>query len=249
MQICDLLGVAAVTFLIYRVNAVLFLCLRARLEQRNTPWRAIKVTIVLLGVSLTYGAYRIHQLDTQAAQARTLHIGVVEGDVGIFDVETKERIRDHLRIQQRLSTTLAKRGVELIVWSESGVRIGGFDRKKTSFPPVDESLDLPYSQERRLKARIRRTPQRGFRVPLLFGATSFGKRSSPRWEGDSTRRAYNSAFLLDKEGQLLDRYDKIELLAFGEYVPFVGIFRHSMSGCPQVHSGMRLGPLISLGEW
>ena len=31
-------------------------------------------------------------------------------------------------------------------------------------------------------------------------------------------------FLLDENGVLLDRYDKIELLAFGEYVPFVEYF-------------------------
>ena len=83
---------------------------------------------------------------------------------------------------------------------------------------------MPYHKERRLKGIVRRTPQRGFRVPLLFGTTSVGRRATPRWEGDRLRSAFNSAFLLDENGVLLDRYDKIELLAFGEYVPFVEYF-------------------------
>ena len=36
--------------------------------------------------------------------------------------------------------------------------------------------------------------------------------------------SFNSAYLLDEDGRLLGRYDKIVLLAFGEYVPFVEYF-------------------------
>ena len=224
MQVCDLFGVAAVTFLIYRVNAVLFLWFRAWAEQRTAPWRATKFTGVLLVLTLGYGGFRVHQVDAAAQNATTLHIGVVEGDVGIFEVETKPRIRDHLRIQQRLSKDLEARGVDLIVWSESSVRIGGYNRNKKKFPPVKGSLDLPYAKERKKSAKVRRTPQRDFSTPLLFGTTSVGRRIEPRWEGDHLRKSYNSAFLLSDQGVLLGRYDKIELLAFGEYVPYVEHF-------------------------
>ena len=46
MQICDLIGVAGVTFLIYRVNGVLFLWVRALIERRTRPIHATKVTLI-----------------------------------------------------------------------------------------------------------------------------------------------------------------------------------------------------------
>ena len=88
MQICDLIGVAGVTFLIYRVNAVLFLWMRAIVENRTRPARATKVTAIMLLCSLGYGVYQVHSIDETAESAEKLQVGVVEGDVGIFQVET-----------------------------------------------------------------------------------------------------------------------------------------------------------------
>ena len=73
----------------------------------------------------------------------------------------------------------------------------------------------------RLSRTVRTTPQRGFRVPLLFGTTSYERREEPRWVGDDRLRRFNMTFLLDEAGRVQDRYDKIELLVFGEYVSFV----------------------------
>ncbi|MCX5709468.1 MAG: apolipoprotein N-acyltransferase [Candidatus Omnitrophica bacterium] len=50
-------------------------------------------------------------------------------------------------------------------------------------------------------------------VPLLFGAVT-------QREGFY----YNSALLLDKEGKLSGRYDKVHLVPFGEYIPLRKVF-------------------------
>ncbi|MFZ5801890.1 MAG: apolipoprotein N-acyltransferase [Candidatus Omnitrophota bacterium] len=46
--------------------------------------------------------------------------------------------------------------------------------------------------------------------PILFG--------SPRYE--TADKVYNSAYLIDREGQVSERHDKIKLVPFGEYIPF-----------------------------
>ena len=53
---------------------------------------------------------------------------------------------------------------------------------------------------------------------MLFGGTSFRKSESPRWEGDGLVTPRNSAFLLDRDGTVIDVYDKVYLLVFGEFV-------------------------------
>ena len=40
------------------------------------------------------------------------------------------------------------------------------------------------------------------------------------------RQAYNSLLALDRQGQILARYDKVKLVPFGEYLPFGDVLNH-----------------------
>jgi apolipoprotein N-acyltransferase len=57
--------------------------------------------------------------------------------------------------------------------------------------------------------------RRGFSVPVIVGAEMY---DAPHDE------AFNSAILLDGDGRVAGRYDKVQLLAFGEYIPGVDYF-------------------------
>jgi apolipoprotein N-acyltransferase len=76
---------------------------------------------------------------------------------------------------------------------------------------VDADADTP--------PRDRNAAMRGFSTPLLFGALT----REPGDEPDESRD-FNTALLLDPEGRVKGRYDKVFLLLFGEYMPFSGMF-------------------------
>ena len=220
MQVCDLFGITAVTFLVYRVNANLFLWVRAIKEGRPRPRKATIVTGLMLGFALIYGAVRMHQYDGRMDEATKLKIGLVEADVGIFLTETAEKRRDHLLINQQLSAQAEAQGAELLVWSESSYRKSFLPRRGAKFPRSDVPLVADATQEDRNTSRYDRiAPIRGFNTPLLFGSTST-EPSSPRWQGDVNYTPRNTAWLLDKDGVVQGAYDKVFLLVFGEYVPF-----------------------------
>ena len=75
-------------------------------------------------------------------------------------------------------------------------------------------------------------------VPLLLGARRFDKKN---------KKLYNSAFLLAKNGDILDVYDKIRLVPFGEYIPFgkllsnLNIFGLATDGVIGFSSGVSTG--------
>jgi apolipoprotein N-acyltransferase len=57
--------------------------------------------------------------------------------------------------------------------------------------------------------------RRGLNIPVVIGAEMY----------DATREdAFNSVILLDGDGRAAGRYDKVRLLAFGEYIPGIDTF-------------------------
>ena len=72
---------------------------------------------------------------------------------------------------------------------------------------------LYYESDARLREIIADVT-RAAAAPLLFGAVAFTPGDAP----------LNSAFLVDPAGKLVDRYDKIYLVPFGEFVPPVFSF-------------------------
>jgi apolipoprotein N-acyltransferase len=55
---------------------------------------------------------------------------------------------------------------------------------------------------------------------LVTGAA----RSDPTAGRDNPPRVFNSVYVIDDTGEILDAYDKVRLVPFGEFLPFRGIF-------------------------
>jgi apolipoprotein N-acyltransferase len=185
-----------VTALLMTVNGALY-------DLLDAPRRArvpLAAAAALLGAALIFGAVRMRQIDAIAAHAPHLKVGLVQPNIpytidGEFSGEEAAR---ELTALQGETRRLQHEGAELIVWSEG------------SYPvalPRDFDADLPPDSA----AMIRR----GIWTPLVIGAITY----EPAHDD-----AFNSAMLLDARGKVAGRYDKVRLLAFGEYVPGIDYF-------------------------
>jgi apolipoprotein N-acyltransferase len=190
LQVAELGGPVAVTVVVIATNLALAELVFARLGA-PADRRVVQGGAGILGFALLYGLVRIFMVDAAVAKAEAVHVGLVQGNLGLMQKRTDPA--DALRRHKKLTQELKAKGAELVVWSESSV----------TFAVPEEMYKDFY------KARV----SRDLGVPTIFGAVVF--RVDPDRE-----RWFNTALSSDAEGTIRGRYDKQFLLAFGEYLPF-----------------------------
>ena len=203
IQIADVTGPMGVTALLVVCNGALVDAWRGLRAGRGAralaTWRPLAVAAALVVADLAYGAVRIHQVDAARAAAPKVKTGLVQANVGIFEKWDPVEFARLLETHQRRSADLARAGAELVVWPES------------SYPYA-----LPRSLAHDLRQGDRDRVQEGFATPLLFGALT--RVSSRRKPAD--KYPYNTALMMDADGNVTGAYDKVFLMLFGEYIPF-----------------------------
>jgi apolipoprotein N-acyltransferase len=196
IQIADITGPFGVTAILMMVNGALYDVSRGARAARLPAAAAAAV----LAAVLIYGAIRMHQVDAAIAAAPRLDIGLVQPNFAysVSGDESREEILRQLTALQEQSQRLQGQGARLLLWSEG------------SFPvavPRDFSED--FAPDSLIMIR------RGFDVPTIIGADMYDAAHDA---------AFNSAILLDAGGRVEGRYDKVQLLAFGEYIPGIEAF-------------------------
>jgi apolipoprotein N-acyltransferase len=259
IQVSDLGGVFAVSFLVAAVNALVFDLLyqsagvRRFLRLREpadgvrtfgddwpelanlfffTSWRRgilldVVIMLALVASAYVYGGWRLRQ---QAVKQGPM-VAMLQGnlDQRIRDkshelaadakVAAKQRRDEFIEIIRLIGShyealcNLAmrcERPPELIIWPETS-NPAGF---------VDVAPEIPVeqlSEEWRFDVDINRMllqkALKPLRTPQLIGTTTRYLHS------DGKQRQYNSAVLLNADGQPEARFDKMHRVPFGEYVP------------------------------
>jgi apolipoprotein N-acyltransferase len=194
IQIADLTGPLGVSFLLVLINGAIYDAYAAWRGGRRLPMPRLAVAVGILAATLGYGLVRIDQVTHARAAAPKLKIGVVQANIGIHEKWNPSMARGQLAVHQQVAHDLEQKGAELIVWPESSYPFY-FGR--------DQSHDWPENDPRRA--------QRGFSTPLLFGTLTADTRSP---------YPFNSALLLDRDGDVRGTFDKNILMVFGEYIPY-----------------------------
>ena len=203
-----IIGVAGVSFVVALVGqliawAVLALCWprfgdaapRGRLTR---PTRVIIAAAAIVGIGLLGSALRLYQAEPAATSAGSVRVGIVQGNIPGRGIEAMGRARsvtnNHLSETIHLMTKV-RLGQEpqpdFLLWPENSTDID---------PTVDPIT--------------RQTVQAAAQVadrPILVGAVM---------QGPGPNERQTAALWWDPDRGVLARYDKQNLVPFGEWIPF-----------------------------
>lgn len=217
IQIADITGAYGVSFVIVAANACF--------TQGLLRWRIGKgghflfaIAFIFLLFPLSYGVFRLAVLSYQEGPRLCMIQGNILQDLKM-DPDPEQRKRN-LQKYIDLSRKLGSGTVDMVVWPETAAQ-GLLNLDPRLCRETDRLAQTSISElAKELQAYL-----------LVGGiAIELGKRDnfkghdSPQDGGLLESTFYNSAFLYSPDGELLDRYDKLHLVPFGEYTPLRNVF-------------------------
>ncbi|HET9573667.1 MAG TPA: apolipoprotein N-acyltransferase [Methyloceanibacter sp.] len=199
MQLASLFGVYALSLL-----AVLLFASPASIITPSGSPPAGRSTVFLAGlllIALGAGDLWGEQRLAHASSAGTgLRVRIVQADIDQAEKwrpeNSAEIFTDYLNLTKSGSTGLS--GISLVVWPETAVPFLLADSPE-ALSLIGEALPKGTS--------------------LLVGSARLVEERDAQGVLTATR-IYNSLLVIDDKGEVLDSYDKIHLVPFGEYLPF-----------------------------
>ncbi len=190
VQMADLGGPLLLTLFVAGTNAAALLAIEWLLGERRFPTRAWATICGCTLAALAYGTLRLHSIAEQTADAPTLLVGIVQGNLGLRE-KGAYPAKDHDAYLSQSRELIAEQpDLDLLVWPETV-----YSRGIRGPLPVSGALVAPELP-----------------VPLLFGAAYVEQRSG-------RRTAHNAALLVGTDGAIRHGYAKNLLIPFTEYVP------------------------------
>jgi len=214
IQIADIAGVYAVSFVLMLINSTIVELIISLKKQQSLIRGFLSAGIGLIVVSATffYGQWRIHQ----RAITNGPKVAVIQEDFPMFVDKDVPSLTESLMAYLTLSINAAEhQHPDMIVWPETCIPVSinpEFIRAKTDDEYIKSEQAVASDVVDMLGKHCKES-----NAMLILGALS--KHINPKGHYPAMDK-YNSALIFDRKGRYVGRYDKIRLVLFGEYVPF-----------------------------
>jgi apolipoprotein N-acyltransferase len=220
IQIASVAGVYGVSFLIVMVNsavaALVLVALQALFKRRGPdPHHGVTlgagialvaVALVLVAGTLVYGRRALNK----PLEEGTIRVSLVQGNIEQAKKWDRRYAAFIRETYEHLTREASAQHPDLIIWPETATA-GVINR------------------DVRLRSWLKKVA-RSANAPIMVGSAQYQKLGK---RGNNDRKYFNSAFLIQPEEKLADqRYDKIRLMPFGEYVPLRHRIPWSLIGVP-----------------
>jgi apolipoprotein N-acyltransferase len=218
IQIASLAGVYGVSFLMVAVNCAVAACVYALFLYRNKKnvWTKgrlalISGTATLFLFSLLYG----NLLSSKPFSGEPLKLALIQGNIDQSQKWDPKNAGVIMRTYAELSLEVSKHKPDLIVWPETA---------------TPRAISMDPGVYREVKRIVNLTG-----TNLLLGSSQPQKFKKP---GSKNFKYYNSAFLITPGSPKSkpQRYDKIRLFPFGEYLPYRDSIPWASISVPDVSS-------------
>ena len=194
IQIADIAGVYGLSFLILLLNVAFYKIIAER--SKKSFALALIVFMVWSGV-YAYGVMRINQIDEALQGAPKLEVSLIQGNIDQSIKWNEKFQKETLNIYEELSLRHSMADGGLIIWPETAVPFNFQDKND-------------------LQRRVSELPIKT-NSWFLFGSVSYA-------DGGKSIDYFNSAYMLSPRGDIADKYDKVHLVPYGEYIPLRSLF-------------------------
>jgi len=220
IQISDVTGVYGISFLIVLTNISIYFAFSNITERKNAAV-ILFLPLFLTIVTLTYGSFRLTQFSSPEVVIKTniqaekdsasglKSIAVIQISVSQEEKWDKEKWQDILSTLLELSESALKEGADLVVWPETTV---------------------PFYLEQQIPDPVKQL-FRKYQATLFTGG--------PRYSGSPGHYTFHNSAYQINDGRIVNIYNKIHLLPFGEYFPlgFIDVLKLRYSAPRQYSSG------------
>jgi apolipoprotein N-acyltransferase len=206
LQICEFTGVYGLSFLLlfFNISVALSLDVWKNVFLKGKYERPLPfyIAIMLIMISVFYGTSSSIRLNNSQDKVK-VNIAVLQGNIPQCRMANDEQAKFALDEYLGLSELAVMTRPDLVIWPETAV-------------PIPYNLGHPFGAEYRFRLGQIITKSR---IPFLIGTIDFGKSYGQKRKPEDIP-IYNSAILLDSESNIVDTYNKIHLVPFGEYTPW-----------------------------
>ncbi len=204
IQMYDLFGIYALSFVIVVVNVTILRIVKRFTLNAILPAPELILSCTLIFLALSYGYFRILQVDSDIKNAPKLSVGMVQAN---FDFLAKTENQEKTVTDKHKEMSQELEEVDLIIWPETSIQ--AWFSNESDYLIVRDEIGVPEMEGKY----------------FIVGGMSFTPKD-PNTEIITNENIikYNTAFLTNSNGVILERYHKIKLLLFGEYLPFAQYF-------------------------